>query len=139
MNTKTPLTDIYSGAQNYVTLQGRYLQLKYVRTLSDSGHRLFRSAGLAIAALFALFFFSLALGFWLSKTFHSFFLGFAVVGGAYLAALGVFALFVSRREMAIKDRIVRDLDRNMAGYQALLQEQSAVQQMIATQKEELSV
>ena len=135
--SKTPLSDIYGGAQNFLQLQGRYLQLKYARAVAEFASRALRTLVTIAITCAALLFFSVALALWFGELLGSLPAGFACVGAFYLLCLVLWNLVSSGRAGNFRDTIVRELDLGVSSYEGLLREQTQLKPRLEEEKKNL--
>jgi hypothetical protein len=135
--SKTPLSDIYGGAQNFLQLQGRYLHLKYARSVTDLASRSLVTIIKFVLGAVAIIFFSLALALWFGRLLESLPAGFACVGAFYLITLVVWSVLSSKKTANIKDAIVRELAVGVSTYDELVYEQTQIKPKLDAEKENL--
>lgn len=108
---KFSFNNSFLKGKEYVDTQIRLAQLKAI----DKGSRVFGSVVVDITklifALLVLFFFSLALGFFLGELLNSYALGFFLTGCIFLVVIFILNLLEPKLEARFRDAIIRKLTK----------------------------
>ena len=107
-----------ADVKGYVQAEKRYVMMKATGKASEVMGKTFHVSMVVLIVATAALFLCIGLGFYLGELLHSNALGFIIVGGIYLLALGIFQLWwtSSGNDNFILNRI-NELDNNDHGTQ----------------------
>jgi hypothetical protein len=135
---RSPVSEIFAGLQDFFTLQGKALQLKFYRSATDTLVKGSRYVALGLTGLAALVFLSAGLAFFISARTGSYATGFTVVGLIYVALTLVVLLFLNLRQENLRDHFLKQFTGNEQGYEHLVKEEAATIVALERRKQEVS-
>ncbi len=106
---KFSLKGVFQKIKEYLTTRQRLITLTLTERAARLIASLFTDVIRVIFALFVVFFFSMALGFYLSKLLNSNALGFLLTGTIFLLLILLVSLFGSRIERTVTNLSIRKL------------------------------
>lgn len=106
---KFSLKGVFQKIKEYLTTRQRLITLTLTERAARLIASLFTDVIRVIFALFVVFFFSLALGFYLSELLNSNALGFLLTGTIFLLLILLVSLFGSRIERTVTNLSIRRL------------------------------
>jgi len=106
---KFSLKGVFQKIKEYLTTRQRLMMLTLAERSARLIASLFTDIIRVILALFVVFFFSMALGFYLSELLNSYALGFFITGTIFILLIAVVSILGSRIERSVTNISIRKL------------------------------